>query len=144
MREDPKKLRIVCDTNVLLSLFGFPGRRIDALWEIIEENRTELFASEFILEELSKNLRLKVQFESEEVSEVIRLLKDHAHIVHPQSTIALIHEKDADNRILECAVEARADVLITGNFKHIRPLGSFQGIEILSPREFLDKYDKML
>ena len=37
-------------------------------------------------------------------------------------------------------MEAAAQILVTGNFKHIRPLGFFRGIEILTPREFLDKY----
>ena len=83
------KLRVVCDTNVLLSMLGFPGGRLDALWEIIQDGRIDLFLSEFIL---------------------------------------------------ECAVEAKAQVLVTGNFKHIVPLKSFRGIAILTPREFLDKY----
>ena len=38
-----------------------------------------------------------------------------------------------DNRILECALEAVADVLVTGNLKHIRPLAFFEGIDILTP-----------
>lgn len=140
MKEGRKKLRIVCDTNVLLSLLGFPGGRLDILWEIIQEGGVDLATSDFILQELSKNLRLKAHLESHEVEEVIRLLKNYARIVSPHQKIAVIREKEADNRILECAVEAKADVLVTGNFKHIRPLGSFQDIEILSPKEFLDKY----
>ena len=140
MREEPKKLRIVCDTNVLLSLLGFPGRRLDILWEIIQEGGVDLAASDFILEELSRNLRLKARLESKEVEGAVQLLKNYARIVSPHQKIAVIREKEADNRILECAVEAAADILVTGNFKHIRPLGSFQGIEILSPKEFLDKY----
>ncbi|MBI3616367.1 MAG: putative toxin-antitoxin system toxin component, PIN family [Candidatus Omnitrophica bacterium] len=140
MRDEPKKLRVVCDTNVLLSLFGFPGRKIDLLWEIVQEGQIELFLSEFILEELSRNLRKKVGLGSEEVLETIRLLKNHAQIISPKEKVAVIREKEADNRILECALEANAQVLVTGNFKHIRPLGSFRGIEILTPREFLDKY----
>lgn len=37
-------------------------------------------------------------------------------------------------------MEAKADTIVTGNMKHIRPLGRFQGIEILTPREFLDRH----
>lgn len=63
-----------------------------------------------------------------------------SQIVRPQDKIQAIERKDSDNRILECALEAEADVLVTGNMRHIRPLGAFQGVDILTPREFLDKY----
>ena len=134
------KLRVVCDTNVLLSMLGFPGSRLDILWEIIQDGRINLFPSEFILEELARNLRKKVKLSSSDVAEILRVLADHSQSVVPKETIHVIHEKDADNRILECAVEAKAQVLVTGNFKHIVPLKSFRGITILTPREFLDKF----
>ena len=134
------KLRVVCDTNVLLSMLGFPGGRLDALWEIIQDGRIDLFLSEFIREELARNLRKKVRLSSGDIAELLRVLADHSQSANPKEEIHVIHEKDADNRILECAVEAKAQVLVTGNFKHIVPLKSFRGIEILTPREFLDKY----
>ena len=134
------KLRVVCDTNVLLSMLGFPGGRLDALWEIIQDGRIDLFLSEFILEELARNLRKKVKLPSGDIAEILRVLADHSQTVDPKETVHVIHENDADNRILECAVGANAQVLVTGNFKHIVPLKSFRGIVILTPREFLDKY----
>ena len=140
MKTEPKKLRVVCDTNVLLSMLGFPGGRLDALWEIIQEHRIELFASAFILEELERNLRLKVKLQPQEINRVIAILKNHMQEVIPKQKVHSIKEKESDNRILECALEAKSDVLVTGNFKHIRPLGQFHGITILTPREFLDKY----
>jgi predicted nucleic acid-binding protein len=66
--------------------------------------------------------------------------KDVASIVEPTTKVSVIEQDETYNRILECAVEAKADVLVTGNLRHIRPLGSFQGIEILTPREFLSRY----
>ena len=48
-----------------------------------------------------------------------------------------IVEKDSDNRILECAVEARADYLITGDTKHLLPLKRFKGVRIVLSDEFL-------
>ena len=140
MKEELKKLRIVCDTNVLLSMLGFPGGRLGALWGIIMGDQVNLFTSSFILEELTKNLILKARLGKRETAQIIELIKNHARVISPKQQIHVIQEKESDNRILECAVEADADVLVTGNFKHIRPLGSFEGIEILTPREFLDKY----
>jgi predicted nucleic acid-binding protein len=46
---------------------------------------------------------------------------------------------EADHRVLECALAARADFLVTGDKKHLHPLKRFRGIRILSPRAFLDE-----
>lgn len=121
-------------------MLGFPGGRLDALWEIIQDGKIDLFLSEFILEELARNLRKKVKLPASDVAEILQVLAGHTETVDPKETVRVIHEKDADNRILECAVEAKAQVLVTGNFKHIVPLKSFRGIAILTPREFLDQY----
>jgi putative PIN family toxin of toxin-antitoxin system len=134
------KLRIVCDTNVLLSMLGFPGGRLDSLWEIIQNGDVQLFLSEFILQELAKNLRVKVRLETNDVQTVLGLLKGRAKMVEPTERIHVVRRKDSDNRILECAVAANAQVLVTGNFKDLVPLKSFQGIAILAPRAFLDHY----
>ena len=135
-----RRLRVACDTNVLLSMLGLPGRRLEILWEVIERGDIELVLSEFILEELSRNLIRKIKLSEGETAEILRTLSDYAEIVSPKQRVSVIRQKESDNRILECALAASADVLITGNFKHIRPLGSFRGIEILTPREFLDKH----
>ncbi len=140
MRADIKRLCTLCDTNVLLSMLGLPGRRLQVLWEIIREGGVELFISDFILEELSRNLKRKIGLVQEDIESIFDTLRQHAHVVTPKEKVALIQEKESDNRILEAALTARVDFLITGNFKHIRPLGTFQGIEILTPREFLEKY----
>lgn len=121
-------------------MLGLPGRRLQALWEVIRGGSVELFVSDFILEELSRNLKDKIGVAARDLDDILRTLKLHAEVVVPQERIALIREKKSDNHILEAALAARVDVLITGNFKHIRPLGTFRGIQILTPREFLDAY----
>jgi predicted nucleic acid-binding protein len=42
---------------------------------------------------------------------------------------------EADNRFLECAEEAKAHYLVTGNKKHF-PFPEFKGTQIVSPAEF--------
>jgi len=121
-------------------MLGLPGGRLQTLWGVIEQCEVELFLSDFILGELSRTLMRKIRLPERETLEILHLLNDYAHIVSPRKRLSVIREKESDNRILECALEAVADVLITGNFKHIRPLNSFHGTEILTPREFLDKY----
>jgi predicted nucleic acid-binding protein len=63
-----------------------------------------------------------------------------ANIIALHSKVSIITSKESDNRILECALDAKAEVLVTGDLRDIRPLNTFRGIEILTPREFLDKH----
>ena len=100
-----------------------------------------MFTSPFILSEFERTLgSKKIGFEPEQVLRALAAIKEIAAIVEPKITLRVIRAKDSDNRILECAVEAGASALITGDMHHIRPLGSIQGIPILTPREFLDQH----
>lgn len=139
MTAGPRRLRVVLDTNVLLSALGFPGP-VARIWSLVEEDRFDLFISAFILEELGRNLLKKTAVGPERVRVLLEGVALLATPVIPSGKLDAIRAKESDNRVLECALEAEADVLVTGDLKHIRPLGSFQGIDILTPREFLDKH----
>jgi len=134
------KLRVVLDTNVLLSMLGFPGGRMDALWDVIQDGLCEVYLSEFILEELARNLRKKARLSAFDIQNVLTLLRNRATMIEPHTHLDVIKRKDSDNRILECAVDANADVLVTGNFQDLLPLHEFQCIKILKPRDFLARY----
>jgi putative PIN family toxin of toxin-antitoxin system len=140
MKAEHPKLVVVCDTNVLLSMLGFPGGRLDVLWNIILADLMVLVLSDFILQELIRNFRLKARLSEQDTSDILDLLRNHARIVATRKHIAIIKDCPADNRILECAIKAQANVLITGDLKHIRPIDRIQATLILTPREFLDQY----
>jgi len=133
------KLRVVLDTNVLLSMLGFPGGRMDALWDVIQDGLCDVFLSEFILQELSRNLHKKAKLPASDVQDVLILLRNRATMINPHVHLDVIKRKDSENRILECAVDAKADVLVTGNFQDLLPLREFRGIAILTPRDFLTR-----
>ncbi len=41
-------------------------------------------------------------------------------------------------RILECALAAKSDFIVTGDTRHLLPIGTFAGIRILQVAEFLE------
>ena len=141
MRPGGKRLRVVLDTNVLFSALAFPAESPPSrVLRLIVEGRVDAFHSQFILDELEETLRAKAGWGDEELRALRRRLKPLFTLVVPHSRVAVVTRIEADNRILECAVDAQADVLITGNLKDIRPLGLFRGVEIVTPREFLTRY----
>ena len=137
MKDAPESPRVVYATNVLISALGFKGRTAQ-LRTLVEEQRVSLILSPFILEELERNLAKKLRLAMPAVRTILDEVKNRAEIIEPTLNLYTIKAKDSDNRILECAISGKASVIVTGNMKHIRPLGRFRGIEIKTPGEFLD------
>ena len=136
-----KQVRVVLDTNVLFSAVGFPRHSPPSIiLELARSGRLDVILSPFILDELERNLRENLSWDPEALVRLRRKLRILCGITNPKPHLRTIKRKDSDNRILECAVAAHASVLVTGNFQDIRPLNSFRDIQILTPREFLDKY----
>lgn len=132
--------RLVLDTNVLASALEFGGPPLQVL-ELGRARLVEIFASPFIMAELAEVLASrKFRWEARRIQESLRELSIPVKLVEPDVEVRAIPAKESDNRILECGLAAKADVIVTGNMRHIRPLARFQGIEILTPREFLDKH----
>ncbi len=135
MASAPDRIRAVYDTNVLISALAWQGET-RALWDAVEHGRVALIASPFILEEFVRVLRTKLHVPPDDVDLLADEILERAEIITPSSRITAVKAKESDNRILECAVDAAADVLVTGDIKHLRPLRTFRGIDILTPAEF--------
>jgi putative PIN family toxin of toxin-antitoxin system len=131
-------MRVVLDTNVLLSALAFPGSKPDQVLQRIRQGEVTLFLSAFILAELERILRDKFRFTTRQTDERVAVIRRMATLVEPTERIALVVAKDDDNRILECAVAARADYLVTGDKEHLLPLRSIGVTQILTPAAFLE------
>jgi len=128
--------RVVIDTNVFVSGLNFPGRPREVL-DLMVKGEIEVMISPFIVRELEDVLKQDFGWEEKELKEAIRRIRAKAVEVNPKIEVHIIKEKDDDNRILECALEGRAQYIISGDKRHILPLKEFKGIKILSPAEFL-------
>ena len=106
-------MRVVLDTNVIVSGLNFPGNERLVL-ELARRGRFELYLSPFILEEVAGVLHRKFGWSEERVSQVIHMLGDEATVIEPKLIPKVIEDYEADNRILGCVVEASADYLVTG------------------------------
>jgi uncharacterized protein len=131
-------MRVVLDTNVLLSSLAFPGSKPDQVLQRVRRGEVELFLSSFILTELERILRDKFRFTKRQTDERVMLIRRMATLVDPRDRIALVAAKDDDNRILECAVAARADYLVTGDKEHLLPLQCIGATQIVTPAAFLE------
>ena len=129
-------MRVVADTNILVSalLFGGPPEQVFLAGL---RGEIQLLISLSLLKELEKVLKEKFKLNFHLVREIIEEVREVAEIVEVSSHIKAISYPDEDNRVLECAVDGKADFIVTGDTKHILPLKEYGGIKILSPSEFL-------
>ena len=129
-------MRVVIDTNVIVSGLNFPGNERLVL-ELALRGRFELCLSPFILEEAAGVLGRKFDWAEERSSQALRVMGDAATVIEPPRLPEVIDGDHADNRILECAVAASADYLVTGDRRHLLPLEEHRGTRIVNAPRFL-------
>ena len=132
--------RVVADTNVLVSAIQFGGKPKQLL-DLAADGHIDLAISEAILEETLRVLRDKFHHTPEELRETEKQLRVIARTVAPTESISAVNADPSDNRILECAVAADAEVILSGD-KHLLAVGSFRGIPIQRVREFLAAFQE--
>jgi putative PIN family toxin of toxin-antitoxin system len=129
-------VRVVADTNILVSALLFGGLPEQVFLAGLR-GEIQLLTSPSLLKEFEKVLKEKFKLNIHLVREIIQEVMDVAEIVEVSSHIKAISYPDEDNRVLECAVDGKAEFIVTGDTRHILPLKEYGGIKILSPSEFL-------
>ena len=129
-------IKVILDTNIIVSSIVFGGKPRD-IFSLVQEGKIEAYISSFILYEVKEVLTKKFDFNDEKLKEVRQLMKDNFIVISPRISLQTIKVHLLDNKVLEAAVEAKADYLITGDKKHILPLKKIKNTKIVSPEEFL-------
>lgn len=127
--------KVVFDTNIYISAFITPGGRSESAYHQAVEGRIQLFSSVPILAELAGKLQGKFSWDAERVKAAIRHVAATATVLKPAKDINVLADAP-DNRIMECARAAEAEMIVTGDH-HLLNLRSFEGIEIVALAEFL-------
>ncbi len=128
-------MKVVFDTNILVSALVFPGGRAEAaLLRIIEEH-DQLLLSKPILDEWLGVLARKFSRDAEELARAAVFLSDLAIFVKPRQRLRVVKD-DPDNRVLECALAGRANAIVTGDSVLLK-LREFRGARVISLREYL-------
>jgi len=133
-------VRVVFDTNIYISAILTPGKAREVL-ELARKREIQLLISEAILAEIERILRIKIQRSDFEIALILKGIRSISTFVSPFLKLSIIKEDEPDNRILECALEGKAQYIISGDKRHLLPLKEFRGIKILNPTEFLKFFE---
>ena len=124
------------DTNILISAFVYPGGVVREIINLSLKRYFEINVSEKILEEYSRVLVLKFNWNPSEITGNLKFLRKIAVVADPDITIKAVREDPTDNIILECAVFTGSDIIVSGD-KHLLNLKKYRTIPIISPYELL-------
>ena|SRR5437899_1315446 len=136
-------IRAVLDANVLvssiLSRSGNPGKILQA-WR---EDQFDLVTSRSIIDEVARvfqypRIAKRHGRTPSEIQGFLEELRGSAILVSGRITLSVLEADPSDDRYLECAVEGEAEFIVSGD-RHLLDLEEYQGIEILSPRAFMQR-----
>lgn len=127
-------MRLVIDTNVFISAYGFGGKPLRLL-EAAVMREFDLVTSPPLLLELAGRLHDVLGLSGREVETALKQIARIAVIVRPEHLLSVIAD-ESDNRVLECALEGEANLIVSGD-RHILSLEAFEDIEIVRPAEAL-------
>lgn len=131
-------MRVVLDTNVLLSAAFFPGVCDKLLVHSLLTPDVELVLSQHILDEFMEHGAGKLQGSPDRLEAFANELRQHAQWVQPTPIPTEAFDDVDDLPVLGTAIAGQATYLVTGD-KALMALGTYQGVIILSPRHFLDR-----
>ena len=128
-------LGVTLDTNIYVSAleFGGVGAR---LLGMARAGMFRIDVSDAILDELLTVLRddfrwggYRLHFGREQIANM-------ANRVVPRQRLDIIKEDPDDNRILECAVEAKSDFIVSSD-KDLLRLGNYGDVRMVTAKEFM-------
>lgn len=129
-------LRLVVDTNVLVSAAIKPDSLQRTAFLIAITRPARLYVSPEIVEEYSDVLaRPELRISRGSRLQLLDLIRNRSHLVRPRKRLKVTSDPD-DNIFVECAEAARADYLITGNRRHFPSF--WKSTKVVSAREFIE------
>jgi len=131
-------IRAVADSNIYVSALQFGGNP-ERFLELARSGQISLAIPNDILEEVAGVLREKFGWPPQAIDLAMDRLGDFTVRVAPTKKLNVVKEDPDDNLILECAVEAKSDYLVTRD-KHLLKFKTFGPTKILLVADFLEMF----
>jgi putative PIN family toxin of toxin-antitoxin system len=127
--------RVVLDTNVYVSAYGYGGLPLRLLILGLE-GRYQLVTSPALLAETAGALARVLDMDATGVERALRQIVRNSEIIVPDARLSVIAD-EPDNRVVECAVEGRADAIGSGD-NDLLTVGSYGPVRMMRVAEFLE------
>ena len=130
-------MKVVFDTNVVASATFWRGAPFDCLLRWANGQCEAVVSPELLAEYHETIEELRQEHPNHKYVEWATALSETATLVFPSERAEGATPDPGDEMILECGVAAEAQLIVTGDKKHLLPLRRFREIDIITPAEFL-------
>ena len=131
-------MRVVADSNIFISSF-FWGRNPRKIMERTIDGEDKLFVCKEILQETAAVMaRSKFSVSSEHIARFIRSIEEVAYHIVLNGIVQQVCRDSEDDKILECALLANADYIVTGD-NDLLTIKEFRGVKIVTTSEYLNQ-----
>ena len=131
-------MRVVLDTNILISAFVFPGGAPEAVYRLAIERQVDLVTSPSLLSEFGGVLAEKFGWQPAMAGAAVAQVTRIAIVVRPSRTIHVVADDPTDDRVLEAALEGSAEIIVSGN-RHLLRLRRWEGVRIVGAADLLEE-----
>jgi putative PIN family toxin of toxin-antitoxin system len=131
-------MRVVLDANIYISAL-LVGRGCEEILTLGRTGVIEVLSSPEIIDEVASVLRRKFRWSPADIRPFLDEASDLCRMIPFDPAEVEFPADPADAKILACGVAGKADVIVTGDKKHLLPLKRYRGIPIASPSEFLEQ-----
>lgn len=133
----PIVVKVVFDTNIYISAFISPGSKGEEAYLMAANGNVALYTSVAILTETAKKLREKFLWDDDRISGALKhiSISKVGTVLKPVKKLNILSDAP-DNRVLECAKEAGANLIVTGD-RHLLTLKEYEGTGITRVAGFL-------
>lgn len=130
-------MKVVFDTKVVVSACFWRGAPFDSLVLWSRGAFSATVSPPFLAEYAETFQELQLDYPDRDCVDWVTALLDAAEMVFPVDRATGVTSDPFDEMVLECAIAAEADFIVTGDKKHLLPLGRFRDIPIVNPANFL-------
>lgn len=135
-----KVTKVVIDTNVFVSAFGWDGKP-EGVLQLLENGSIVNFISPEIFEELKRVIAYpKLKFSNSLQTKILEFVFSYSRLINLEKRLSLIHDDPDDNKFIECAMTANADFIISGD-PHLLRLERVENLIIVNPFQFLKMFE---
>jgi putative PIN family toxin of toxin-antitoxin system len=135
-------VKVIIDTNVFISGMLFPEgipRSILLAWK---NKKFRVMVSPEILEEYYDTAKdLPKRYSTHDALEFLKLAMLNSEYCQPSVLPEKVCADPDDDKFLACALASKTKIIVSGD-KHLRDVSGYNGIEVLSPRQFIENYIK--
>lgn len=133
-------MRVVLDTNILVSAFVFPGGVPESVYRQALEGRISAVTSPALLAELGRVLADMFDWEPDRVEEAVGQVARVAVVIRPEVAVREITADPSDDRVLEAASAGGAEVIVSGD-RHLLDLRAWAGIDVVRSKDLLEGFE---